>query len=158
MTYLATHTQTSLFFAPFPERSWHSIMSISCDRRCPGTRVHLICVAQRTIGHKVLACKSENPVKSRVSNERREAEFISKLPAFGHWLSARLPYFQCFCYWDTHLGPYDTYDLLNLGSCNGLMSEGNWSPSRLCAFAGYSWVIINDALWHLTWFHWKCKI
>ena len=25
-----------------------------------------------------------------------------------------------------------------LGSCNSLLSEGNWTPSRLCTFADYS--------------------
>ena len=37
--------------------------------------------------HKVLACKSYNPVKSRVPNEQREAEIRLKLPASVHWLS-----------------------------------------------------------------------
>ena len=35
-----------------------------------------VSISQRTLDHKVLACKSENPVKSRVSNERSEAEIV----------------------------------------------------------------------------------
>ena len=49
---------------------------------------------------------------------------MSNLPAFGHWLSARLRYFQCVWCWNTYLGPYDMYELLNLaklGSRNGLI-------------------------------------
>ena len=48
------------------------------------------------------------------------------------------------------------YELLNsakLGSRKGLLSEANWTPSRLCTFADYSWVNIKDTLRHLTWFH-----
>ena len=30
-----------------------------------------ICVTQRTLDHEVLACKSDNPVKYRVLNERK---------------------------------------------------------------------------------------
>ena len=66
---------------------------------------------------------------------------MAKLPAFGHWHSARLWYLQCVIYWDTNLGPYDMYDLLRLTklcSCNGVMSEGNLTPRRLCTFADNS--------------------
>ena len=86
-----------------------------------------------------------------------------KFSAFENWLSARLRYLQCLCYWDADLklGHKSIYGLLNLaklGSGNGLLPEGNWTPSHLCTFADYYWVIINDTLWHLTWFHWKYKI
>ena len=61
----------------------------------------------------------------------------------------------------SHLGHRSISDLLNLakfGSRNGSPPEGNWTPSRLCTIADYSWVIIKDTLWHLAWFHWKCTI
>ena len=67
----------------------------------PGTHVSFICVAQYSQDHKALTCKSYNRVKSRVSNERTEAEI--KFPAFESWLSARLRYLQCVCYWDADL-------------------------------------------------------
>ena len=51
------------------------------------TRVNFICVTLCALDNKKLPCKSGSPVKSRVSIERREAEIMSKLPAFGHWLS-----------------------------------------------------------------------
>ena len=44
----------------------------------PGMRVSFICVAQYSPDHKSLTCKSYNRVKSRVSNERTEAEIMSK--------------------------------------------------------------------------------
>ena len=47
-----------------------------------GTHVSFICVAQYSPGHKALTCKSYNRVKSRVSNERTEAEIMSN---FLHW-------------------------------------------------------------------------
>ena len=53
---------------------------------------------------------------------------------------------------------YNLLHLAKLGSPNGLLSECNWTPSRLCTFGDYSWDIIKDTVWILTCFHWKCKI
>ena len=73
-----------------------------------------------------------------------------KFPAFENWLNTRLRCLQCVCYWDADimlLGHKSINGLLNLakrGSRNGLLSERNWTPSRLCNFADYSWIIIKD--------------
>ena len=52
---------------------------------------------QYSLDHKVQAWESDNRVKFRVSNEWRDAEFMSKFPAFEHWLSTRLWYLQWVC-------------------------------------------------------------
>ena len=43
----------------------------------PGKRVSFICVTQYSPDHKTLTCKSCNLVKSRVSNERTDANIMS---------------------------------------------------------------------------------
>ena len=60
--------------------------------------------------HKVLACKIDNAVKSWVLNRRTEVEIKWTLSIFGHWLIARLWYFQCVYQWDTNHGSYNVYD------------------------------------------------
>ena len=43
-----------------------------------------ICVAVNTLDYNMLTCKSDNRVKSQVSNERKEAEIMSIFSAFEH--------------------------------------------------------------------------
>ena len=118
------------FTAKFPERG--------AGR---GTRVIFICVAQYSPDHNALTCKIYNRVKSRVSNELTEAEMYNS----RHFKIG-------------HKSMYGLLKLTKLGSRNGLLPEGNWAPSRLYISADYSWVTIKDALWHLAWLYWKCKI
>ena len=127
----------------------------------PGTRVSFICVAQYSPNHKALTCKNYNRVKSRVSNERTEAEIMSNFLHLNIGLAQDYGIPSLELKYRSQLDHEFIYDLLNLvklGSYNGFLPEGNWTPNRLCTFADYSWVIIKDTLWHLTWFHWKCKI
>ena len=104
-----------------------------------GTRVIFICVAQYSPGHNALTCKIYNRVKSRVSNERTEAEMYNS----RHFKIG-------------HKSMYGLLKLTKFGSRNGLLPEGNWAPSRLYISADYFWVTIKDALWHLAWLYWKC--
>ena len=99
--------------------------------------VSYICVAQYSPDHKALTCKRYNCVKSRVSNERREANIMSNFLAFENWLShvsARLRHLQCVCDWDTELSW--AINLAKLCSRNGLLAvwgQLNTEPSvHLC--------------------------
>ena len=125
----------------FPLSSLGEVGIRSCKFQAaasPGTRVSFICGAQYSPNHKALTCKSDNRVKSRVSNERTEAEILS---IFLHLEISLL--LRC----RSQLGHKSIYDLLNLAKlapCNGLLLEGNWPPSRQCTFADYSWVTMKD--------------
>ena len=64
----------------FPTSSLSEVGDMSCRFHAaagPETCLSFICVAQFSPDHKALTCKCENRVKSRVSNERREAEIMS---------------------------------------------------------------------------------
>ena len=149
-------------FRYFPPSSLSEVGIKSCRFLAAAgrwTRVSFIYLAQFNLDHKALTCKRDDRVKSWVSNERREAEIMSNFLhlniSLTHYLSS------AFATGIQILG-HTIYDLLNfakLDLCNGLLPEGNWTPSRLSStFPDYFWVIIKDALWHLTWFHGKWKI
>ena len=93
-----------------------------------------ICVAQYSPDHKALTCKSCNRVKSRVLNERTEAEFMSNFLHLNIGLAQDYGIYSLLLGYMCQLGHKSIYDLLNLaklGSRNGLLPEGNWTPSRL---------------------------
>ena len=151
-------------FVIFPLSSLSEVGIRSCRFHAaagPGTRISFICVAQYSPDHKALTCNSYNHVKSRVSNERTDAEIMSNFLHLKIGLAQDYGISSLLLGYRSQSGHKSINELLNLaklGSRNGMLPEGNWAPSRRYTFADYSWVIIKDTLWHLTWFHWKCQI
>ena len=80
-----------------------------------------------------------------------------KYPAFENWLSARFRYLLGYRSRSTNLlmTCWIWQKLVHVGLMVCYPRATYWTPSPLCTFADYSWVIIKDTLWHLTLFHWN---
>ena len=124
-------------FVIFPLSALNEVGVGSCRFHAaagPGTRVSFTCVAQCSPDHKTLTFTSYNCVKSRVSNERTEAEIMPNFLHLKIGIAQVYGITSLLMGYSSQLGRksiYELLDLAKLGSRNGLLPEGNWTPSRL---------------------------